>query len=327
MKVGIIGTTSWGTTLGIMLARRGIEVALWARTKEEAERLDGARENTARLPGVPFPENLSPTSSIEEALKDSSLVILAVPSQEMRTNIRLIKEHIDRSMPILSAAKGLEMGTAKRMSQVIAEELGAEHQPNICVLSGPNFSKEIAHGLPAATVIAAQDGFVAEKVGQIMNSPLFQVQTSSDMVGAELAGALKNIIALGAGMIDSLGYGANAKAAFIIRGVAEITRLGVAAGGSPLTFSGLAGLGDLIATCSSPLSRNRSLGEELAKGRPLEEIKASLRGVVEGIATTAAARRMAQELGVEAPITEQVYRVLFEGVDLREAVAELIGGV
>lgn len=327
MKVGIIGTTSWGTTLGIMLARRGIEVALWARTKEEAERLDGARENTLRLPGVPFPENLSPTSSIEEALKDSSLVILAVPSQEMRTNIRLIKEHIDQSMPILSAAKGLEMGTAKRMSQVIAEELGAEHHPNICVLSGPNFSKEIAHGLPAATVIAAQDGFVAEKVGQIMNSPLFQVQTSSDMVGAELAGALKNIIALGAGMIDSLGYGANAKAAFIIRGIAEITRLGVAAGGSPLTFSGLAGLGDLIATCSSPLSRNRSLGEELAKGRPLEEIKASLRGVVEGIATTAAARRMAQELGVEAPITEQIYRVLFEGVDLREAVAELIGGV
>ena len=327
MKVGVIGTTSWGTTLGIMLARRGIEVALWARTKEEAERLDGARENTARLPGVPFPENLSPTSSIEEALKDSSLVILAVPSQEMRTNIRLIKEHIDQSMPILSAAKGLEMGTAKRMSQVIAEELSAEHHPHICVLSGPNFSKEIAHGLPAATVIAAEDGFVAEKVGQIMNSPLFQVQTSSDMVGAELAGALKNIIALGAGMIDSLGYGANAKAAFIIRGIAEITRLGVAAGGSPLTFSGLAGLGDLIATCSSPLSRNRSLGEELAKGRPLEEIKASLRGVVEGIATTAAARRMAQELGVEAPITEQVYRVLFEGVDLREAVAELIGGV
>ncbi|MFQ5925398.1 MAG: NAD(P)H-dependent glycerol-3-phosphate dehydrogenase [Dehalococcoidia bacterium] len=327
MKVAIIGTTSWGTTLGIMLARRGIEVALWARTKEEAERLDGARENTLRLPGVPFPENLSSTSSIEEALTGASLLILAVPSQEMRTNIRLIKEHIDRSMPILSATKGLEMGTARRMSQVIAEEFGAEHQPNICVLSGPNFSKEIAHGLPAATVIAAEDGFVAEKVGQIMNSPLFQVQTSPDMVGAELAGALKNIIALGAGMIDSLGYGANAKAAFVTRGLAEITRLGVAAGGSPVTFSGLAGLGDLIATSSSPLSRNRSLGEDLAKGRPLEEIQASLRGVVEGIATTAAARQMAQELGVEAPITEQIYKVLFEGIDLREAMAELIGGV
>lgn len=327
MKVGIIGTTSWGTTLGIMLARRGIEVALWARTKEEAERLGGARENTLRLPGVPFPESLSPTSSIEEALKGASLVILAVPSQEMRTNIRLIREHIDRSMPILSAAKGLEMGTAKRMSQVIAEELGAEHHPNICVLSGPNLSKEIAHGLPASTVIAAENAHLAEQVEGIMGSPSFHVFTSDDVVGVELGGALKNIIALGAGIADGLGYGNNAKAAYMARGLTEITHLGVAAGASPITFIGLACLGDLLATCSSPLSRNHTLGEELAKGRPMEEITASMGSVVEGVATTAAAMNMARELGVEMPITEKIYSVLFEGLNPARAMAELIGRV
>jgi len=325
MKIAIIGTTAWGTTLGIMLARRGMEVALWARTKEEAERLDQARENTARLPGVAFPEKLRPTDSLAEAISGASLVILAVPSQDMRTNIRQVKEHIQQSIPIMSAAKGLELDSAKRMSQVIAEELDPAHRSNICVLSGPNLSREIAQGLPASTVIAAENAPLAEKVKGIMSSPTFQVFISDDMVGVELGGALKNIIALGAGMADGLGYGNNAKAAYVARGLTEITRLGVAAGARPITFIGLACLGDLLATSSSPLSRNHTLGEGLARGRSLEEIKASMGSVVEGVPTTAAAMKLARELGVEMPITEQIYRVLFEGESPAEAMAELMG--
>lgn len=325
MKVAIIGTTSWGTTLGIILARRGVEVALWARTEEEAERLAREGENTARLPGIPFPKSLSLTSAIEEALRGASLVILAVPSQEMRQNVRLVKGHIAEGVPILSAAKGLEASTAKRMTQVIAEGLDPEHGSNICVLSGPNLSKEIVQGLPASTVIAAQDGEVAERAREIMNSPSFQVYTSEDVVGVELGGALKNIIALGAGMVDGLGYGNNAKAAYMARGLTEIASLGVALGANPITFLGLAGLGDLLATCSSTLSRNHTLGEGLARGHSKEEVVASIAGTVEGVPTTAAALKLARELGVEMPITERIYHVLFEGLDPARAMAGLIG--
>ncbi len=327
MKLALIGTTTWGTTLGIMLARRGIEVSLWARTKEEADKLDKVRENSARLPGVAFPQSLSLTSSIEEAVRDASLVIVAVPSQEMRTNIRRLKGHIEESTPILSATKGLELGSAKRMSQVIIEELGPARALETCVLSGPNLSGEIVQGLPASTVVAAENAHVAERVTSIMRSPNFHVYTSDDVVGVELGGALKNIIALGAGMVDGLGYGNNAKAAYMARGLTEITRLGVAAGGNPLTFVGLAGLGDLLATCSSPLSRNHTLGEGLARGRSLEEIKAPMASVVEGVTTTAAALQMARKLGIELPITERIYRVLFEGFAPAQAMAELIGEV
>ena len=326
MKAAIIGTTAWGTALGIMLARKGIQVALWARTKEEADRLNTDRDNTARLPGIAFPDNLSPTSSVEESLKGASLIILAVPSQEMRKNARLLRGHIDADVPVVSAAKGLEKDTSKRMSQVIAEELNPSIHDKICAISGPNFSKEIAQGLPASTVVAAQNGTVTARVREIMNSPTFQVETSNDMVGVELAGALKNVVALGAGMMDALGYGDNAKAAFATRGLAEITRLSVAAGANPATLTGLAGVGDLVATCSSLLSRNRTFGRELAKGRPAEEIRTTMTSVVEGIATTAATLKLAREFGVEVPITEQLYKVLFEGHDLTTAMEQLVRG-
>jgi glycerol-3-phosphate dehydrogenase (NAD(P)+) len=326
MKVAIIGTTSWGTTLGVILARRGIDVALWARTKEEAERLASDGENTVRLPGIPFPRSLSHTSAIEEALQDASLVILAVPSQEMRRNVRLMKAHIAEGVPILSASKGLETGSAKRMTQVIAEELDPEHGSKICVLSGPNLSKEIARGLPAATVIATHDDKVAERVSEIVHSPTFQVNYSEDVVGVELGGALKNIIALGAGMVDGLGYGDNAKAAYMACGLTEIAGLGTALGADPVTFLGLAGLGDLLATCASALSRNHTLGEGLARGCSMEEVMATLGSTVEGVPTTAAALKLARELGVAMPITERIYCVLFEGLDPAQAMAELIGG-
>jgi glycerol-3-phosphate dehydrogenase (NAD(P)+) len=308
MKVAIIGTTSWGTTLGVILSRRGIDVALWARTVEEAERLARDRENKARLPGIPFPGGLSATGVIEEALQGASLVILAVPSQQMRQNARIIKGHIAKGVPILSAAKGLEVDTTKRMTQVISEEIDPAYRHNICVLSGPNLSMEIVRGLPATTVIAAKDSDVAKRAQGIMASATFRVYTNDDVIGVELGGALKNIVALAAG-----------------RGLAEISRLGVAMKANPLTFAGLAGLGDLVATCSSPLSRNRFVGQELAKGRPLAEITASMTNVAEGISTTVAARRMAREYGVDMPITEQVYRVLFESVDVTTAMATLMG--
>ena len=325
MKVAIIGTTSWGTTLGVILSRRGIDVALWARTVEEAERLARDGENKTRLPGIPFPEVLSPTGAVEEALQGASLVILAVPSQRMRQNVRIMKGHIAKGMPILSAAKGLEVDTTKRMTQVIYEEIDPAYRHNICVLSGPNLSTEIVHGLPATTVIAAQDTAVAKRAQGIMASATFRVYTNNDVIGVELGGALKNIVALAAGLSDGLGYGDNAKAALVSRGLAEISRLGVAMGANPLTFAGLAGLGDLVATCASPLSRNRFVGQELAKGRPLAEIKASMINVAEGISTTVAARRMAREYGVDMPITEQVYRVLFEWLDVTTAMATLMG--
>ena len=325
MKVAIIGTTSWGTTLGVILSRRGIDVALWARTVEEAERLAGDGENKARLPGIPFPGGLSPTGDIEEALQGASLVVLAVPSQRMRENVRIMKRHITKGVPILSAAKGLEVDTTKRMTQVISEEIDPAYRHNICVLSGPNLSTEVVHGLPATTVIAAQDTAVAKRAQGIMASATFRVYTNDDVIGVELGGALKNIVALAAGLSDGLGYGDNAKAALVSRGLAEISRLGVAMEANPLTFAGLAGLGDLVATCSSPLSRNRFVGQELAKGRPLAEITASMINVAEGISTTVAARRMAREYGVDMPITEQVYRVLFEWLDVTEAVATLMG--
>lgn len=325
MKVAIIGTTSWGTTLGVILSRRGIDVALWARTVEEAERLARDGENKARLPGIPFPRGLSPTGAIEEALQGASLVILAVPSQQMRQNVRIMKGHIAKGVPILSAAKGLEVDTTKRMTQVISEEIDPAYRHNICVLSGPNLSMEVVHGLPATTVIAAQDTAVAKRAQGIMASATFRVYTNDDVIGVELGGALKNIVALAAGLSDGLGYGDNAKAALVSRGLAEISRLGVAMEANPLTFAGLAGLGDLVATCSSPLSRNRFVGQELAKGRPLAEITASMTNVAEGISTTVAARRMAREYGVDMPITEQVYRVLFEWLDVTEAMATLMG--
>jgi glycerol-3-phosphate dehydrogenase (NAD(P)+) len=324
-KMAIIGTTAWGTTLGVALARRGVRVKLWARNEGEDQQLNQRRENVALLPGVRFPFRLNATADLSEALDKAAMVILAVPAQTMRQNIKRLSEHLDPQILIVSAAKGLEVESAKRMSEIIADEIPTELHSNICALSGPNLSQEIAQKLPAVSVVAAHDIGVAEQVQKLLNSPSFCVFTNTDLVGVELAGALKNIIALGAGMVDGLGLGDNAKAAFMTRGLVEITCLGIVAGANPMTFAGLAGLGDTVATCSSNLSRNHYVGLELAKGQKLDDITTSMQGVAEGVATTQATRLLAQKLGVEMPITEQMYRVLFEGLDPRQAVAELMG--
>ncbi len=308
----------------MVLARKGLEVNLWARTEREAKELKKAKFNPALLPDISFPPQLATTNSLSEALADAKAVILAVPSQTMRQNIKLVSEYLTKSMLIISAAKGLEIGSGKRMSHVITEEIDPRFRGNICVLSGPNLSREIIGDLPAATVVAAWDEDVARKAQRLFTTPKFCVYTNSDVIGVELGGALKNVIALGAGMADGLGYGYNIKAAFVTRGLTEMTALGVALGANPLTFSGLAGLGDLIATCASPLSRNHYVGVELAKGRSLTEITDSMTNVAEGVSTTSVAWNLAQQLEVEMPITEKIYQVLYLGIDPRQAAAELM---
>jgi len=323
-KIAIIGTTSWGKTLGVVLARNGLEVRLWARTEREAIALRNSGPNPTLLPGVTFPPQLSITSSLSEALAEVKAVILVVPSQTMRQNIKLVAGHLNELMLIVSAAKGLEIGSNKRMSQVIAEEIDPQFCSNICVLSGPNLSREILHDLPAASVVAAENEVVARIARQLLTVPNLCIYTNTDVIGVELGGALKNIIALGAGMADGLGYGDNAKAAFVTRGLTEMAALGVALGANPLTFSGLAGLGDLIATCASPLSRNHYVGVELTKGRSLKEITDSMTSVAEGVTTTIVAWNLAQATGLEMPITEKIYQVLYGGLDPRQGAVELM---
>ncbi len=320
-KIAIIGTTSWGKTLGVVLANKGLEVVLWARSEAEATQLRNSKSSTDQLAALV--SQLSITSSLSEALTSAQAVILVVPSQTMRHNIRLAKDYLDGAMLVVSATKGLELRSNKRMSQVIAEEIVPGLEANICVLSGPNLSGEIVRNLPAATVVAAASEAIARKAQRLLSTDRFCVYTNTDVIGVELGGALKNIIALGAGLVDGLGFGDNTKAAFITRGLIEIAALGVALGANPLTFTGLAGLGDVIATCASPLSRNHYVGVELAKGRLLEEITASMTGTAEGVTTTIAARDLARQHGLGMPVTEKIYQVLFEGADPHQVVAEI----
>ncbi len=306
-KVTIIGNTSWGNTLGALLGDKGITVSLWTRSKDEAEELNlGQRSYFS-------------TSDIREALNGADLAIWAVPSQKLRENISQARDYLTDSMLLMSAAKGLEQSSGKRMSQVLAEEVKPSLRRQICVLSGPNLAAEIAQGLPAASVIAAQNMAVAEEARKLMESPQFMTFLDDDIIGVELSGALKNIIALGAGMIDGLGLGDNAKGAFIAWGWAEVVSLGVALGAKAGTFYGLAGLGDLITTCSSTLSRNHYVGYELAKGRPLSKILASMPHVAEGIATTAAARLLAKKQKLKLPIINLIYSILFEDLPVTRA--------
>jgi glycerol-3-phosphate dehydrogenase (NAD(P)+) len=324
-KICVIGTTSWGTTLAILLARRGTQVKLWARTEEEAEKLRSKGPDRHVMGNAGFPPSLSVTSSVKDAISLSSAVIMAVPSQTMRQNIQIVKPYLKTYKLIISAAKGLEIGSNKRMSQVIADEIDPVYHKNICVISGPNLFREILEELPAAAVVAAENDATAQKAQKLFSGPNFSVYTNHDLVGVELGGALKNIIALGAGMVDGLGYGDNAKAAFITRGLTEMAAFSVALGASPLTLSGLAGLGDLIATCASNLSRNHYVGVELTKGRPLDEIQESMTGVAEGVTTTAAVWDQAKKLNLEMPISEKIYRILYEGAAVCDVIPEILG--
>jgi glycerol-3-phosphate dehydrogenase (NAD(P)+) len=334
--VALLGTGAWGTTLAILVARErkrpaqegqklptaSQQVYLWEHQPERAVEMQRARENATYLPGFPFPQGLRVTSDLAEAVSDCELALLVTPSQRVREHARALGPLLARGTAVICCSKGLELGTKLRMSQVIREEMPAETP--IGALSGPNLAAEVARGLPAAAVVASADRAAAERARAALNSPRFRVYSSDDVVGVELGGALKNVIAIGIGVSDGLGFGDNAKASFMTRGLAEIARLALAAGANPLTLAGLAGLGDLIATCGSPLSRNRTLGLELAKGRRLDDVLAERRTVAEGAPTARAALELARDLGVEMPITEQIFQVLYEGKDVREAVQSLM---
>ncbi len=322
--IGIVGTGAWGTTLAIITARRGHRVRLLARTEAEARTLIDDGEQSRFLPGAPFPDGLRVTSSPRDALGDADLVIIATPSRAFRQNVNGVSGHISERAIVVSATKGIEIATGKRMSQVLEDELPEPLRPGVCVLSGPNLAREIIEERPASTVIASRNPDAARTAQHIVNSPRFRVYTNDDVVGVEFGGALKNIIALGAGVCEGLGLGDNAKAGFITRGLAEIARLSVAAGANPLTLSGLAGMGDLIATCASPLSRNHQFGVQLSKGRTLEQIRASMTSVAEGVDTTAAAVPLAARLDVEMPIAQATHRVLFDGAKVTEVISDLL---
>jgi glycerol-3-phosphate dehydrogenase (NAD(P)+) len=332
-RVAVVGAGSWGTAVAALVARNA-EVTLWARDGDLAARIDAEHENATYLPGVALPENLRATGDLEGVCRGADVVVVAVPSHGFRTVLADAATAIARDVAVVSLSKGVEQGTNLRMTQVVADVLSGHRRDRIGVLTGPNLAREVAEGQPTASVIAIGDAGVASKLQQVFMTHTFRVYTNPDVVGCEIAGALKNVVAIAAGIAAGLGYGDNTKAALITRGLAELARLGIALGGDPFTFSGLAGMGDLVATCTSEKSRNRFVGVELGKGRPIDEIVSEMNMVAEGVKSTAAVLEIAASHEVEMPIAAMVGRVLYEGatpVDLvptlmlREAKAELHG--
>jgi glycerol-3-phosphate dehydrogenase (NAD(P)+) len=314
MKAAVLGAGSWGTTFAKVLADAGNDVILWARRAELAQRIEQTHQNTDYLPGLHLPEKLRATHDAAEALTGADLVAIAVPAQTLRGNLAGWAPLLPADATVLSLMKGVELGTTSRMSEVIADA-GGVPPPRVAVLSGPNLAVEIAREQPTATVIACIDEQRAVEVQHACTAPYFRPYTNTDVVGCELGGAIKNAIALACGMARGMGYGDNTIASIITRGLAETARLGTLLGADPLTFAGLAGLGDLVATCASPLSRNRSFGERLGRGESLEQAQRASHGqVVEGVKSCRAIVELARHHGVEVPITTAVEAVCFRGV-------------
>ena len=323
MRIAVIGAGSWGTTVACLAAQRHGTV-LWARRPEVADSINEERRNEQYLPGAEIPYNLSVTSDLAAAINGAEAIIMGVPSHGYRGVLARAAAIVPSGAAIVSLTKGIEQESLKRMTEVTREEL-PRHNPDIIgVLSGPNLAREVIAGQPAATVIAMADGDRARSLQEVFMSPSFRVYTNADVIGCEIAGALKNVMAIAAGMARGLGFGDNTMATLVTRALAELTRLGVAMGGEPLTFAGLAGMGDLIATCVSSQSRNNRVGTELGKGRSLEEIISEMNMVAEGVKTTRAVLDLAKDYGIEMPIAQQVGRVLYEGVRPRDAVLALM---
>jgi len=326
-KVAVLVAGSWGTALSRVLADNGCDVRLWTRNAAQAEEINLKRRNEKFLPGAALPEGITATTDMSEAVSGAEAVLFVAPSSAMREVARQAAQWIHKEALIIHATKGFESESLKRMSTVLAEELGRP-EGTIVVLSGPSHAEEVVGRLPTTVVVASTETACAEAAQDLfMNDAYFRVYTNPDLVGVETAGAIKNIIALGAGLSDGLNFGDNAKAALITRGLAEIARLGAAMGANPLTFAGLAGVGDLIVTCTSRHSRNWRAGSMLARGLSLEEVLTQMGMVVEGVRTTKAAHVLAAQHGVEMPITDQLYAVLFQGTSPARAVETLMGRV
>jgi len=320
VRVAVVGAGSWGTALAAHLARRGHDLQLWARDEELARQLTAGAGNPRYLPGVALPA-MRTTSDLAEAVGAAEVAFVTIPSEFCRPAYRAMRDHLGARTILVSATKGLELDTLRRMSEVAAEEAPGRA---VAVLSGPSFAEEVAQGQPTTVVVAAADLAVAEAVQHAVSSRAFRAYSSDDVAGVELGGALKNVIAIAAGILHGLGYGHNTAAALITRGLAEMARLAVALGARPDTLSGLAGLGDLVLTCTGALSRNRRLGQALGAGRSLDDALGALHRVAEGVRTTRAACALAAGRGVEMPIAEQMRAVLYEGKSPREAVEELM---
>jgi glycerol-3-phosphate dehydrogenase (NAD(P)+) len=324
MKIGVIGAGAWGTALANLLANEGFDVALWAFEREVCEDILEERQNKVFLPGIPLSPNIRPSNDLDKVAAKKDMLLLVVPSHVFRSVAVQMVHHPTEETLIVSATKGIENKTYLTASGILKQLLPPRLQSRIAVLSGPSFAKEVAKRIPTAVTVAAFDPEVARAVQNIFATQYFRVYTSYDVYGAELGGALKNVIAIAAGISDGLGLGYNTRAALITRGATEIQRLGIRLGANPRTFMGLAGIGDLVLTCTGKLSRNWTVGYKIGQGMKLEAILSDMRMVAEGVKTTKSVYNMSQKMGVEMPIVEQLYRMLYEDLDAKEALQTLM---
>jgi glycerol-3-phosphate dehydrogenase (NAD(P)+) len=324
MNVAVLGAGAWGTALAQLLAEKGDDVVLWSRRRDLCETVNTAGENARYLPGIRLSKRINCTSDIQAALREAGMIVFVVPSHATRQVAREAAPFVAAGVPIVSATKGIENDSLMFMDQVLAEELPSYARRQLAFLSGPSFARELANQLPTAVVIAAHDVEVGSRVMKQFRTPFLRTYASDDVAGVECGGALKNVIAIAAGAVDGMGFGHNTRAALITRGLAEVARLAMARGGSALTLAGLAGMGDLVLTCTGELSRNRTVGHEMGRGRSLEDVLASLGHVAEGVKTAKSAYDLSQKLGVAMPITNEVYAVLYSGKPIAQAVKDLM---
>ncbi len=326
-SVAILGAGSWGTALAVLLSGKGALTTLWARDTDLAQDIDASRENRKYLPGFRFPAGLEVTSSLSQALFKKDVILLVVPSHAMREIAALVAAEISSGVlpkSLVSCAKGIENESLMTMTEVLQEVLPAQFASGVAVLSGPSFAKEVASGMPTAVTVAALSEEIGGELQEFFSTGFFRVYTTQDVTGVQLGGAVKNVLAIAAGISDGLGFGTNTRAALITRGLAEMSRLGLKLGANPLTFAGLAGLGDLVLTCTGDLSRNRQVGLKLGAGQSMDEILSSMSMVAEGVKTSKSLYMLARKHGVDMPITEHVYQVIYEGLSPKDAVRGLL---
>lgn len=323
-KIGVVGAGAWGTALAMLLADKGHAVTLWMYEQDLAEETERTRENRVYLPGFTLASSIRVTSSLEATVRDTPVVLSVVPSHTVRPTAKRCAPFLAEDAIIISASKGIEIETMMPLSDVLRDVLPPAFHGRLCFLSGPSFAKEVAQRMPTAVSLACPDAAIGKKAQDLFSNSYFRVYTNPDVIGVELAGSLKNVVAIAAGVLEGMGYGYNTMAALLTRGLAEMARLGTAMGGSPATFAGLAGMGDLVLTCTGGLSRNRSLGVRLGKGETLAEIMNGMKTVAEGVRTAKAARDLAKKHGVEMPIVDEVYQLLYEGKDPKRAIKDLM---
>jgi len=323
-KIGVIGAGAWGTALALLLADKGHDVTLWMYEKDLAEETQRTRENRVYLPGFMLPANIAVNASLEGVVRERPYILSVVPSHTARAVSTQMAPFLANGAIIVNASKGIEIETLMPLSEVFRETLPPKLRERLCFLSGPSFAKEVAQKMPTAVALASFDPEASRRTQQLMSTPYFRVYTNRDVIGVELGGSIKNVIAIAAGVLEGLGYGYNTMAALLTRGLAEMTRLGAAMGADPRSFSGLAGIGDLVLTCTGGLSRNRTLGVRLGKGERFEDIMKDLPTVAEGVKTAKAARELARKHSVEMPVVDEVYRIIYEGKDPRLALKDLM---